>query len=68
MYGDDEDCEAFRNGWMARENDVDGNANPYSETAQAYSHAQWDSGWCRCYNTYKHHEEGGPVPRPWEAP
>ncbi len=69
MYGDDEDCEAFRNGWLAWElGDVDGNDNPYNERSQAYSHSQWDSGWCRCYSSYKHRAEGETIIRPWEAP
>lgn len=56
---EDENSEAFRNGWHAHRlgADNDDEVNPYDATSQAYSHSQWLSGWCRRFGARKHCED-----------
>lgn len=50
--------EAYINGWLAHNNGVEVDANPYDEKVSEASNFRWLSGWCARFRCIKH---GGDV-------
>lgn len=45
---------AHKDGWQAHSFGKQTNDNPYDKFIQAYSHAEWESGWCARFDALKH--------------
>lgn len=47
----------YKDGWLAHNNDIDVDDNPYNEKSQQFSHEQWKHGWCARFSVIKHGDE-----------